>query len=181
MSREFPDRVDPWKAADGNKTFSGTMPLKRMKRLTPLLAPVGDSDRGEAGFSARFQRDEQAQVRIMIEVKANLSLICQRSLTEYSERVHRRSVLGVIEELTEQELLPGNYEPILVENGRLELLDLVEDELLLGLPQIPRNPAVAEVELSAGELPEPSPGEQTGRRQKPFAGLAGMLKDDQNI
>ena len=51
-------------------------------------------------------------------------------------------------DLAEQEMMPESYEPVLVENGRLALVELVEDELLLGVPQVPRNPDVAEVALS---------------------------------
>lgn len=173
MSREFPDRVDPWKAADGQRSFHGTMPLNRMTRLSPLL----ESTDGVARFSASFAYDRQNQLTVDIEVEAGLTLMCQRSLAPYTEQIKRRSTLAVIEELSEQDTLPENYEAVLVEDGRLALLRLVEDELLLGMPQVPRNPDVAAVELSTdGQWPSASQDEG-GPLQRPFAGLAGMLKD----
>ena len=48
MSRDFPDFIDPWKAAEGQRVFFGTVPLKRMQRLSPLLV----SAEGEADFEA---------------------------------------------------------------------------------------------------------------------------------
>ena len=40
MSREYPDWISPARAAEGKRTFSGTIPLSRMKRLESLLVNV---------------------------------------------------------------------------------------------------------------------------------------------
>ena len=184
MSREFPDFVDPWKAADGRRRFQGTMPLKRLKRLESMLAPAdeGDQDellaRNDAAFSASFGYDEQGLVTIRIAVKAMLPLICQRSLAPYQEKVERNSLLVVIERESEQDQVPERYDPVLVENRRMALQDIVEEELLLAVPQVPRNPEVAEIELSTdGEVRVPSTTEN-GQSHRPFAGLAGLMKAD---
>jgi uncharacterized protein len=173
MSREFPDLLDPWKAADGQRAFQGTMPLKRMSRLAPLLAAV----EGTARFSAWFRYDEQKNVIVDLAVDADLLLICQRSLEPYTEPVKRNSLLVIIENLAQQEEMPENYDPVLLQHGRLALLELVEDELLLGIPEVPRNPAVKEVELSTDDAGRPASEGKEERFQRPFAGLAGMLKD----
>lgn len=172
MSRDYPDLIDPWKAADGKRVFQGTMQLSRMPRLALLLESVA----GEAGFIARFGYDRQKNVVIDLAVEADLILVCQRSLLAYTEPVRRRTELGVIESLAEQDALPSHYDPVLVENHRLSLLELVEDELLLGVPQIPRNPAVKEVEMSTdGEVRTRSvKGDEP--LQRPFAGLADLIK-----
>ncbi len=154
MSREFPDWVDPWKAAEGKRCFQGTIPVVRMKRLLPLLA--GKSKiRGDlvVGFQAQFDHDFERRVRIRIKVEAELPLICQRSLEPYNEPVRRSSELSVIRSLDEQELLPDHSETLLVESQGLALTDLVEEELLIGLPQIPRNPGVRAVNHSTGADP----------------------------
>ncbi len=173
MSREYPDLVDPGKAADGHRVFQGTMPLKRMKRLLPLLA----SDEGSARFSARFGYDQQKDLIVDLSVDAELMLICQRSLEPYRELVRRNSRLAVIEDLAQQEQMPENYDPVLLDHGRMALLQIVEDELLLGLPQVPRNPALKEIELSTDGVVTPAsePGEE--QLQRPFAGLAELLKE----
>lgn len=171
MSREFPDFVDPWKAADGQRGFDGTVPLARLKRLLPLLAPIAAGD--VAAFSARFGRDDQGQVTIDLRVEAALPLVCQRSMEPYREPVRRRSLLAVIEDRAQEDTLPGHYEPVLVEHGRLALAELVEDELLLALPEVPRNPEVAEVWVStAGTEVEETEDE---RRHRPFEGLAELM------
>ena len=167
MSKQYPDWVDPWKAAEGSRTFSGTMPLERMPRLLPLLA----SSEGEVGFTAAFAFDKQTRVTIQIEVDARLPLICQRSLEPYFEPISRRSMLGVVENLAEEALMPENYEAVLVQHGKLALAELVEDELLLGLPQVPRNP-----EYHDGDPPAESAEQSRPGYRKPFANLAEQWK-----
>jgi uncharacterized protein len=179
MSREFPDYVDPWKAADGRRTYQGTMPVRRMKRLAGLLEPGQDGaalEQLEARFKISFGRDRQGLVVIRVETQAVLPLLCQRSLEPYGEKVDRRSQLAVISHLSQAGDVPEAYDPVLVEEGRLALLDVIEDELLLAVPQVPRNPEVAAVEVSTGDAGEAVPPE-TERTHRPFAGLAGLMKD----
>jgi len=190
MSREFPDFVDPWKAADGRRTFRGTMPLKWMRRLAPMLAPESEGSGqsrtvvwNDAAFTAHFSYDEQGLVTIQLDVEAELPLICQRSLAPYQEKINRSSLLAVVEGIKEQELVPESYEPVLVEEGRMALLDIVEEELLLAVPQVPKNPDIGEIELSTdGEVRYPSGSvEESPDKEKshrPFAGLAGLMKAD---
>jgi len=182
MSREFPDFVDPWKAADGRRTFQGTMPIKRMGRLGPLLAPENEGPidrllvRGDARFMAMFSYDPQGLTTIRLDVEAELPLICQRSLEPYREKVKRRSWLVVIEAVAEQELIPDIYDPVLVEHRRMALLDIVEEELLLAVPQVPRSPDSAEVAVSTDGTTGIVPGAEKAQSHKPFAGLAGLMK-----
>ena len=103
MSRDFPDLIDPWKAAEGQRVFVGTMPLKRMKRLSPLLV----TDGGEAGFEVCFYFDQQRNAVIKVAVKADLILLCQRSLGPYTETVQRTSLLGVVREIGDQDMMPA--------------------------------------------------------------------------
>ena len=185
MPREFPEFVDPWKAADGKRLFQGTMPLRWMPRLAPLLAPgqiPGDATNSEsaeawpdATFSALFGYDEQGAVTIELEVEAELPLICQRSMQTFGERVRRQSLLSVVESVAAQDGLPGHYEPVLADHGRIALVTMVEDELLLAVPQVPRNPEVGEVLLStdAASGAESPPVEEDV--QRPFEGLAELL------
>lgn len=167
MSREFPDRVNPWTAAEGRRIFAGTLPLDRMKRLAPLLA----SDEGDCRFEARFERDPEGYAIIDIAVEAEVSLVCQRSLAPFVQPLARRSLLAVIEDEAEQEVLPAHYEPVLATEGTVTFVDLVEDELLLAMPVVPRNPALAWDDVVASDEAEASEETEGG----PFAGLADLM------
>jgi len=174
MSREYPDSISPGRAAEGKRIFSGTIPLSGMKRLASLLVDA----RGEASFVAAFRKDLDQRVIIDMQVEAALPLVCQASLDNYDEQVSRQSELAVIEQDSEQAELPDNYEPVLTENGRLAIARLVEDELLLSLPQIPRKPGLRKVEYSTGGESFQSEDAPAGTKKKPFAALQDMLKQD---
>lgn len=175
MSRDFPDWINPWTAAQGKRRFAGTVPLGRMKRLVPSLEQV---EGAEAAFEAWLALDEERRPVIDLSVSADLTLLCQASLEPYTEHIERRSTLGVVESDGEIELLPPHYDPVFAEKGRIALAILVEDELILGLPQVPRNPALDAVRFStapgrgantAGEAATAS-GETRGRAEETEGG-----------
>ena len=188
MSREFPDFVDPWRAADGGRRIGGTIPLARFKRLLPMLV----SDQGEARFEMAFGYDAQRRPTVYVEVEAQLKLMCQRSLEPYFEHVRQQSELAIIGDPGEQALLSDEEEFVLVDDSRVAVADLVEDELLLAVPQVPRNPGVAPVWATSTVVADDEtehvtgPGRGSadsaedgrgGKTQRPFASLAELLKN----
>jgi len=173
MSREYPDWISPERAAEGKRVYSGTIPLSRMKRLAALLVDAS----GEATFSAAFKTDLDHRVIIDLQVEAALPLVCQASLEGYDELVKRRSELAVIAHDSEQFDLPDNYEPVLTENGRLAIAGIVEDELLLALPTIPRKPGLQPVEFSTGGEKSVG-GTREVAKENPFSALQDMLKPE---
>jgi uncharacterized protein len=171
MSREFPDWVNPWKAAEGKRIFSGTIPLKRMKRLGPLLSDVC----GAAGFTARFSLDGEHRATVYLEVSAELPLTCQASLEAFTLPVRRASHLVIIEDVAEENRLPEHVDPAYAEAGRVRLAGLVEDELLLALPQVPRKPGLEAVRYST-EPGDAAAVEQPEDSHRPFAALGSLLR-----
>lgn len=167
MAKEFPDWVDPWKAADGRRIFTGSVPFSTMKRLLPLLA----EDEGSVCFTVRFDRDSQNRAMVDVSVKAELPLLCQVSLEVYRHAVERSSRLVVIEDEAQQQGLPEGYEGTCAEDGRLSVASLAEDECLLAIPQVPRKSGLKfEPYSTGGEAPEED------RTRSPFAGLGDLLK-----
>lgn len=176
MSREFPDFIDPWRAAEGKKRFYGTIPLHRMKRLGPLLEAAELS----AAFEAEFAFDRQRRVTVKITVEALLTLMCQRSLEPFEFPVSQTSCLQVISGPQDQALLSDSEEFVTAESGRLAILDLVEDELLLAVPQVPRNPNIDVVEsYDAPSQHREGIADQTqSTTRKPFERLAELMKKE---
>jgi uncharacterized protein len=123
-------------------------------------------------------------VIVDLQVEAALPLMCQASLEVYDEQVKRRSELVVIDHEHEQDdrgqdKWPENYEPVISEHGRLAVASLVEEELLLGLPQIPRKPGLEKVEYSTGGEVPASVTRQQKAKKNPFAALQQMLQRDE--
>jgi uncharacterized protein len=95
--------------------------------------------------------------------------------------IDRTSLLGVIEDVADESLLPDGYEAILAEHGKVTFLAMVEDELLLALPQVPRRPDLPEPGIEPDENGLMSSSAKLAAdqevRQQPFAGLADQLKE----
>lgn len=173
MSREFPDWIDIDRGADLRCRFAGALPLVGMSRLADVLnAPEADA---EVAFEIEIWRDGQGTPRIEVHVTAALPLTCQRSLRRYLEPVDSRSSLAAVREASEIARLPEDLEVTVVEHGRLRIADLVEDELVLAVPLVPRDPTLAPIEfqLLAGKRPV-----DEDKTAGPFAVLAGWKHND---
>lgn len=173
MSRDFPDWIDVERAVEGRRRFAGRAPLRGMPRLLELLdAPEYDA---EVDFQIEAWRDGQGAARMDVAVRGELPLTCQRSLGRYMHRVDGQSSIAVIEDESALAGLPGDLEPKLAEKGRLKLIELVEDELLLAVPLVPRDPELEPVDR---QLPSGTPIERpTGIEASPFAALADLKRD----
>ena len=156
------------------------MPLARMPRLVALLAPAdaeGSPAADEVAFRLAFGFDRQGLLTIDVQVQGELPLLCQRSLSVFMLPVERRSRVAVIESVEAQDEVPEPYEPVLVTDRRLALVELVEEELLLAVPQVPIDPFAAEPALPESVALEASAETRQEKTHRPFAGLAGMMKD----
>lgn len=71
--------------------------------------------------------------------------------------------------------LPAGYEPLLAADDGISVAELVEDELLLALPQIPRHQDLRECE--ANGYAAPGEASSQAERRRPFAALASLLAD----
>lgn len=136
MSRDFPAQIDAWQMAQGRRSLSGSWPLARLPRLRPMLA----ADGGEVGFSMAFGIDEIGVSFVDLTLDAALPLTCQRTLEEYQHLVSRTVRLGLLRQEADEAGLPEDYEPLLAPGSETETLALVEDELILAIPLVPKNP-----------------------------------------
>ena len=145
--------------------------MSAFKRLGEVVA----SSDGDVTYELDFGRDEFGIAYVAVRAKASLTLICQRSLEPFQLPVDVDARLGLIVEESEEASLPPGYEALLVEqDGRLDPVATIEDELLLALPLVPVNPdyeLADDVNGSDGD--EEAPPEKT---ENPFAALRGLIK-----
>jgi len=167
MSSRLPERVDPWRLADQGKVLSGRCALADFPRLAPLLADTT----GEAEFRLAFLRDEERRPVIRGEVRTILRLTCQRCLESVDLPIDSRFTLGIVTGMDEIGLLPDDYESLLADEGEVVPRDIVEDELLLCLPAVPRHTEACNSRLR--ELEQDAAGSSEGG---PFAALAALKK-----
>ncbi|VAX09774.1 hypothetical protein MNBD_GAMMA26-1204 [hydrothermal vent metagenome] len=133
MSSRFPDFVDPWRMADQEKTFSGRVAIADLPRLSKGVLGA----QGEVELELIFGHDREKRAYIQGFVKADLILECQRCLRPMDAPLMSQLNIALVKGLAEAERLPEYYDPLLLNEPRIRLLDVVEDELLLSLPQVP--------------------------------------------
>lgn len=154
------------------RSFQGELPVAAMKRLGEALAGTEGTTRYELDFG----RDEFGTSYLDVRVQAPLTLTCQRSLEPFVLPVTVDTRLGLIRSEREEAALPPEVEPLLVpDDGKLSLLDVIEDELLLALPLVPVNPDSALPEEVVGPAPEEATSSE-GRPDNPFAVLRELKK-----
>ncbi len=172
MSVTLPESVDAWRMVSARRSFQGVLPIAALRRLGEALAGT----EGTAQYELDFGRDEFGTAYLDLRVQAPLTLTCQRTLEPFVLPVTVDSRLGLIRFEREEAALPPEVEPLLVaDDGKLNLADVIEDELLLALPLIPVNPDSTLPEEVVGPGPEEvSSGE--GRSDNPFAVLRELKK-----
>jgi len=174
MSSGLPERVDPLRSADAQRRFKGSAELQRFERLAGDLAETS----GEVVFDLAFGRLATGFAALTGRLTAVVHLRCQRCLEIFPLPLDLAVALGFVETESLAERVPPGYEPCLVEDGTVSVPDIIENELLLALPQVPMHPPEqCRVQLDWGEddeLEEPGAEE----RPSPFAVLKQLKIDD---
>ena len=175
MSLTLKDCVDPWKSADKALVISDNIPLKAMERLGSALSGTD----GEITVDLHFDRDEEKQAFLSGSVKGTLQLVCQRCLQDMQLPVDSHFSIaflkGEIRKDGADETLSERYDIFEVEEERVCLKDVIEDELLLLLPQVPMHTAPAcEIETEFGDETDVIEAQE---KENPFAILATLKTD----
>ncbi|KNZ31796.1 MAG: hypothetical protein AD742_15000 [Methylibium sp. NZG] len=172
-----PFRLDVQVFASDNGELSGRWPLQDMTRLADSMhsdspatgaSQVGWSARGEL----RAARGGPAQVWLHLRAEARLQLECQRCLQAVeSELSIHRWFLFVPGEDAAAQMDSESEDDVLALTRALDLRDLVEDELLLALPLVPRHDVCPTALSLLNDAPQASAGPV-----HPFAVLATLKR-----
>ena len=173
----LPDYADPLRLCALGKVYEGRIPLAELPRLAPLLT----STEGEAAFVLAFGKDDEQRPKVDVRISARLAIQCQRCLGEMIEAVKAESRLVVVSGPDEAERLPDELDPLLVEDERIVLRSLVEDELILAIPAAPMHPVeecqVDLRKLNAADEVVPAAEADDVSAENPFAALATLKRD----
>ena len=130
----IPLRVKASQAASRHEAFTGRVPLAKLPRLAASLAEPA----GELHVELQATRDDEGQGWLHGEIRGRLPLTCQRGLHPFEWNCDVALSLALVESESEEEKLLKDTESYVVEDDELPLRDLVEDEVLLALPMMPR-------------------------------------------
>lgn len=130
----IPLSVSASKAVARREQYAGRIPLAQLPRLKPMLADTA----GELQVRLEASKDGQGDGWVRGHVAGQLSLTCQRGLHPYTWPCDLSFELRLVDSETEEQEVLEQQDPYLVQDDRLPLRDLVEDEVLLSLPMLPR-------------------------------------------
>ena len=128
----LPKKLDLRGLAARGATVSGTVAPGEL----PRLDEAGVALAGPLMASFSLRRDENSRSVVAAEVKATLTMQCQRCLGEVSVPLTTSSTMACVWTDDEAASLPAFYEPLLVADEAV-LRDIVEEEILLALPSFP--------------------------------------------
>jgi uncharacterized protein len=165
MKGGLPEQIDPLRLAEAGARLCGQLPVTRLARLRPLLS----QPEGEIEVTADFGIDEQATRWMHLQAHAALPMICQRCMGPMTVTVNADTTLAFLTSESEAQRLGNRYEPYLLSAGKTSLMEMVEDELLLRMPMIPKHEGP-----QACTGAEPAPEKDEADRESPFAVLAGL-------
>jgi uncharacterized protein len=179
-AREFdPLRLDVQEFARAAASLQGQWALASMPRLAASQHEEVAAHGREVAWSVTGERVErtgaEAQTWLHLEARTTVALECQRCLRPIEERVEtERSFRFVAGESQAEALDADSEEDVLAMTRTLDLRELIEDELILALPLVPRHDNCP-VSLPAGSAPE-APAAGTAKPSNPCAGLAQLKK-----
>ena len=169
--KQIPEHVDPFRYAEQSLGIDGIVKIADMQRLNVLEST--ENDRVKADL--QFGRDEQGVVFLKGHLESKLTLQCQRCMEPFTYEIISDFILGIINTLDEANALPEQYEPAMAKEGSLALRELIEDEIILNLPIIPRH----EPEDCKVKLPVADAGWEQGKGENPFHVLKLLKKQKQ--
>lgn len=134
MSDKLPEFIDPLLFAERRSVLSGGIKLSAFGRLTGL---VFGSD-GDVQIEVQFAKQGKRAL-VSGTVKCALTLECQSCLQALPWPIDVSFKLGVVSSIEEADALEIDCEPLLFNGENLSLTTLIEDEILLALPDYPRH------------------------------------------
>ena len=180
MTKEHsPDRLDVKAFAQAGAHLSGHDTLLKYKRLAEEGSGLHPDLRVDwmADGEVRSAHGIDGQVWLRLKASASLPLICQRCLHPVDVPLEvEREFRFVADEATAEALDGDSDEDLLALSREFDLRELIEDELLMALPVVPRHEECpTDVTLASSD----EDFEQASAdKPNPFAALAGLRKDN---
>ena len=151
-----------------------SIPLAELPRVARDLT----SRDGEAKGRVRFSR-QQGQAVADLEVDVQPEVVCQRCMQPMRWPVKVKTRVALVSDYDAADRVPDGMEVFLVEADSVSVRDLVDEEVMLALPNVPRHAEDSECARRKVQLPgQPDEAEDAPdmQVQKPFAQLGELLK-----
>lgn len=135
MLDRLPKQVEPLGLTEAGRSFRGEIAIIDLPRLAEYLAETS----GQIAIELSFRIDERQVRAVTGTLQGNLSLVCQRCLGAMDFPLKLNVQLGAVCSEAEAAELPEGYELLLADGDPIALSQIVEDEIILALPVIPKH------------------------------------------
>ncbi len=184
----LPEEVNYRKFAGDSTKLDGTVPISSFRRLKESIA----NDQGEVHARLEFRRGKKQKTLIIGHIDVNLELVCQNCLEPFSTKVESSFRWVLVEDEDALIALNPDDEGVICGEDKVNIVDMLEDELLVSLPMVAKHPegecsfvaqhtdksaANSGVSGESGETEaqgNPSPGKNDADTYQPFASLAEL-------
>ncbi len=173
MSAGWSKLLDIGPLAQAGARMAFAIPLVEFSRLAPQLREAA----GEATGEVAFTRESSLAVA-GVRVEAELVLTCQRCMERLPWMLRSEGRAALVATAAEADRASDELETVFAEDHRISLRELVEEELLLALPLVPRHESehdCAGPATDAQEAVQPA-GDAPEETHRPFGQLAQLLK-----
>ena len=169
MLDRLPEYIDPVHLADKRGELKGQIPLKNLDRLAKMLI----NDSGTVAVDLFFGREGRL-AKVEGHIKAVLELECQNCLEAVDWPIDCTIKLGIVTSMDQADRLPEDYEPLMVEEEKILLKNIIEDEILLILPAFPKHQHACFVQKTDNNSVDPLVNDEQSSAENPFSILAKL-------
>ncbi len=175
-----PKRLDLRRLAGEQAQIEGEMDQSSCLRLVGSVLPLADAlppaVRWVAQGMTRPVRGGEPEIWLHLRAETRVGLLCQRCLQPLNEAlVVDRRFRFVTDEDEAVRLDEDSDDDVLALPARLDLFGLIEDELILALPIVPRHDSCP-LPLHLGDTGAAAEAAAPAERPNPFAALAALRK-----
>ena len=121
--------------AERGAVIEGQIELKKLGRLGSLL----HSSQGSAKVQLHFRKRHDDLVALELRLQASLELVCQRCLEPLVHELSEQVEFVLAQDENALTVLPQGLELIALNGDRWQPAALIEDELIVSLPLVPRH------------------------------------------
>jgi uncharacterized protein len=188
-----PRALDLYDFAKSGRQAAGALRVSQMPRMlaeVPPDAPDRDSVftwQAEGSTQPELQDDgtDAPQPYLRLAVHGSIWLTCQRCLAPYSQHLDVDATYRIVatEEEADEYPLDDDEIDVIVGSRQFDLVDLIEEELLLSMPLVPKHnvcPETHESLLPEGAADSDAIEDEAGEDEKPnpFAVLEKLKGSD---
>ncbi len=168
MAKSLPDSIELNSAVRKEYQLQGEVWLSELDRMPLELIHSKDAP---IKYEILFRHSKSVLGEAIIRIESKLELICQRSLEPFEFELNTNNTIGFISEIEDEAKLDANVSPSWVDDMLVEPKALLEDEILLMLPDIPVKPGA---ELDSEYMTDQGADEPEEETENPFAALEAL-------